>query len=244
MSQTLDTRSSATTVRAFKQHRFYFAMSLVTAAVVAYGFHFTVQQRLLHPAVQPPAIIWVHASISGAWLLLFITQTGLVSTRKVSTHTKLGLLGIALGTALVIVGVWTTIAMARFHAANPVSGGPGPAFMIVPLSQIATFAALFAAGIALRRKDREAHRRLMFLATCVLTAPGWGRIPDLPPGTPFYGVDILVLAGIARDLVLMRRLHAVYVWVFPVMIVSQIAAMAILLLKPAWWMAVVNAIAN
>jgi uncharacterized integral membrane protein len=62
---------------------FYFFMSLLIAAVVIYGFSFTVDFNLLHPAVPRPLIVWVHAAVFSGWILFFILQTGLVRTRKV-----------------------------------------------------------------------------------------------------------------------------------------------------------------
>ena len=231
--------------RSFLQRRFYFAMSLVVALVVAYGFHFTIGANLFRPAIRPPAILWVHAAIFMTWLGLFIVQTGLVTTRNVDLHKRLGLAGIALGAAVFAVGIATIVAMTRFHAAHPAPGGNGPAFAIIPFNDMLAFAALFGTAVALRRSDREAHRRLMLMATCALTAAGWGRFPTflIPDGWFYAGVDLLVIIGMARDLVVMRRVHPVYLYALPAMIAGQIAAVTIMTTQPAWWMAVVKAIA-
>ncbi|MGC1299938.1 MAG: hypothetical protein WA869_33350, partial [Alloacidobacterium sp.] len=39
---------------------FYFAMSLLFAAIVVAGFSRTVNQNLFHPAIPRPFILWVH----------------------------------------------------------------------------------------------------------------------------------------------------------------------------------------
>jgi len=231
-------------VRAFLERRFYFAMSLMMAVVVAYGFHFTVDANLLHPAIPRPAILWVHAGTFVAWLGLFIVQTGLVSTRNVALHKRVGLFGIALGAAVFVVGVSATLAMIRFHAAHPDPNGPPPAFAIVPFSEMALFAGLFGTAVAMRRTNREAHRRLMFMATCVLTSAAWGRLPQMPDGFSDLGVDFLILLGVTRDLVVMRRVHPAYLYALPPVVAVQIAAMTIYFTHPAWWLAVVGAIAH
>ena len=50
----------------------------------------------------------------------------------------------------------------------------------------------------------------MLLATCALSAAGLGRIPILPPGTFYAGVDFLIVLGVIRDLIVNRRIHSVY----------------------------------
>jgi hypothetical protein len=247
MSQSVGAVGPATGVlRTFLERRFYFFMALVTALVVAYGFHFTVGANLFHPAIPRPTILWEHGGTFVSWLGLFIVQTGLVSTRNVAWHKRLGLFGIALGAIVLIVGVSTTIAMIRFHAAHPDLPGAPPSFAIIPFNDMIVFAGVFGAGIAARRKDREAHRRLMLMATCVLTAAGWGRFPTyIVPDNWFYaGVDVLILAAMARDYIVMRRVHPVYLYTLPAIVAAQLAAMTIFLTHPAWWMAVVGSIAH
>lgn len=247
MSQSVGTAGPATgALRTFLERRFYFAMSLLIAVVVAYGFHFTVDANLLHPAIPRPVILWVHAGTFVTWLGLFIAQTGLVSTRNVAFHKRLGLFGIAFGAAVFVVGISTTVAMIRFHAAHPNPNGNSPAFAIIPFNDMFVFAGVFGAGIAARWKDREAHRRLMLMATCVLTAAGWGRFPTyIVPDNMFYaGVDALILLAMARDYVVMRRVHPIYLYTLPAIVAAQVAAMTIMATQPAWWMAVVGAIAR
>jgi hypothetical protein len=81
---------------------FYFSMSLLIAAVVVAGFSRTVNQRLLHPAVPPPSVLWVHGLVFSAWVLFFILQSGLVRMRKVRWHRTMGWFGVALGAAVFI----------------------------------------------------------------------------------------------------------------------------------------------
>jgi len=46
---------------------FYFAMSLLLAAIVVVGFKRTVNENLFHPAVPRPFILWIHASAFTGW---------------------------------------------------------------------------------------------------------------------------------------------------------------------------------
>ncbi len=76
---------------------FYFLMSLLIAGEVVYSFSFTVAARLFHPAVSPPFIVYIHAAFFSVWVLFFILQTGLVRTRNVQWHRRMGYFGAALG---------------------------------------------------------------------------------------------------------------------------------------------------
>ena len=229
--------------RALLQRRFYFFMSLAIAVIVTYGFHFTVGTNLLHPAIPRPFLLYIHAATFTAWLAIFIAQTALVTTGNTHLHKRLGLVGIVVGVAVVVVGLSTTVVMTQFHAAHP-APGDDPRFVIVPFNDIAAFAGLFRAAIALRRTNCEAHRRLMLMARCALTAAGWGRFPAylVPDGWFYLGVDALVLLGVGRDLVVMRRVHPAYLYGLPAMVAGQVAALAVIAARPAWWMAAVHAI--
>jgi hypothetical protein len=61
--------------------------------------------------------------------------------------------------------------------------------------------------------------------------------------TWFYaGVDALILLGVARDLIVNRRIHVVYRYALPALIVCQIVAVQLWLQHPAWWVRVTNTI--
>ena len=51
---------------------FYFVMSLLIAASVAWGFSHTIDQNLLHPAVPRPPILWFHGAIFSGWVLFLV----------------------------------------------------------------------------------------------------------------------------------------------------------------------------
>lgn len=245
MSQSLLRQSSYTgiSLRPLLEHYFYFAMALLMAAVVVYGFSYTVETRLLHPPVAPPAILYLHVLTFVAWLGLFTVQSALVRSHRIRLHKQLGLFGAGLGAAVFVVGIATSLAMTRFHALHVELRAPAPGFLIVPLNDMAAFAGTFGAAILLRRKP-EFHRRLMLMATATLTAAGWGRFPEIPAGTFYLGVDALILLGMARDLIVIRRIHSAYLYALPAMIVGQIITMAIRVQHPAWWLDIVHAIGS
>ena len=86
---------------------FYFAMSLLLAAIVVTGFKRTVNENLFHPAIPRPFILWIHASAFSAWAIFFIAQSTLVRVHKVSWHRSIGWFGAGLAAVMVPLGVAT-----------------------------------------------------------------------------------------------------------------------------------------
>jgi hypothetical protein len=212
---------------------FYFSMSVFIAADVFYGFSHTVNKNLIHPEIQRPWILWVHGIVFSGWLFFFILQSALVRARSVRWHRNVGWFGAALGGSMIFLGITTTLSMARFYLHTMHRNEAN--FLIVPFWDISCFAVCFALAIAWRKRP-EHHRRMMLLATCALTAAGWGRMPLLSTGGFYAGVDFLLLLGIARDLIVNRRIHAVYKAGLPLFTAGQAFALFIVITKPDWWM--------
>jgi hypothetical protein len=220
---------------------FYFAMSLLMVAIVVVGFSRTVNANLVHPEVPRPFILWVHAAVFSLWILFFVMQSALVRTHNVRWHRSAGWFGAALGVFMFPLGIATAIIMKRFqvHILHEARAG---IFLSIPFADILSFATLFALAVYWRRKP-ELHRRLIFIATCVLLAAAFGRFPYLGNHTLFYlGVDAVILLGVVRDLLVNRRVHTVYRFALPALIIVQGTAMYLFLAAPAWWVRVTNAI--
>ena len=215
---------------------FYFLMSLVIAAVVVYGFSHTVSQNLFHPNPIPPVILWAHAIAFSGWVVFFIVQSSLVRIRKVSIHRTLGWFGLALGVAMILLGVTTAVIMARFHLQHGGGFGDPAAFLAIPLQDMLSFGTFFTLAIWWRKRP-EWHRRFILIASCALTAAAWGRAPFIPFDWFYSGVDALVLLGALRDLVVMKRVHPIYLWALPAMIVTQTTAVHIMIHQTPAWMA-------
>gem|GEM_PF-392014 len=224
------------------QNYFYFSMSLLIAAVVVYGFSHTVNENLIHPAAPRPFILYLHAAIFTGWLLFFILQSALVRTGNVRVHRQMGWFGAGLGVAIPVVGVATAVAMTRFNMLHQRSPG-SDAFLIVPLWDVTAFIIPFALAIYWRKKP-EFHRRLMLIATCALTAAGFGRFPNsvIPEHMFYAGVDVLIFLGVVRDLIVNRRIHPVYLYALPAFILGQIFVVYTYTHTSLWWMATAHAI--
>ncbi len=226
----------------FLSKYFYFSMSLLVAAVVIYGFGHTVDNRLVHATPPRPWILWVHGAVFSGWVAFFIFQSALVRTHHVKLHRLTGWFGAALGVLIPVLGIATFIVMARFRIAHFHQYGIKPFFGSAVLDMI-SFALPFWLAIYWRKKP-EFHRRLVLIATCALTGAAFARFPMMPQphGLAYAGVDALILLGVARDLIVNRRIHIVYRYALPIFIACQIFAVQLAFHPPAWWVKVTNAI--
>ncbi len=224
----------------FLRQYFYLCMSLLIAVVVVYGFSHTIGENLLHASPIPPFILTIHAIVFPGWVLFFILQSALVRTRNVRLHRTLGWFGLALAVGVLVIGYLTATGMdrfflQRFHDADT------PAFLIIQLMDLVSFAIPFALAIYWRRRP-EYHRRLMLIASSGLTDAAWARFPLVPLAYSPAGVDLLVLLGIVRDLIVDRRIHKVYLYAFPLLIVVQIICVQTYLHASPWWVRIGNAL--
>jgi hypothetical protein len=221
------------TPAAFLRKYFYFCMSLLIAVVVIYGFSHTIGHNLLHASPIPPFILTIHAIVFPGWVLFFILQSALVRSRNVPLHRTLGWFGLALGSGILVLGYLTAIGMGRFTLQR-LHDTETPAFLIIPLMDLTCFAIPFALAISWRRRP-EFHRRLMLIASCCLTDAAFGRFPLLPLAFSPGGVDALIFLGIVRDLIVDRRIHKVYLYAFPLLLVFQIFCVQTYLHASPWW---------
>ncbi|HET9100665.1 MAG TPA: hypothetical protein VFN62_09760 [Acidobacteriaceae bacterium] len=228
-------------VRLLQQY-FYFFMSLLIAAAVVFGFSHTVEARLIHGVPRRPSLLWVHGVIFSGWVLFFIFQSLLVRTHNVRLHRTLGWVGAALGSAVFVMGIWIAVVMARFRVLH-FQGKGAEAELALSFYDVTAFAVAFALAI-LWRKKTEYHRRLILLATCALTSAAFARFQiDLMPRFWFFvGVDLLVLLGVMRDLIVDKHVHRVYAVGLPVFVVCQSIVMYTILNNPPVWANIASAI--
>jgi len=217
----------------FVDRYFYFFLSLVVAGVVVAGFSRTVDQSLFHAAPPRPVLLWIHGAAFSGWVLFFILQSALVRVRKVSVHRTLGWFGAALGALMVSLGFVISIVMGRFDAV--VLKHPDPAFLSIPFLDMFAFGTLLALAILWRGKP-EMHRRFLVLATCSLLDAGFGRFDYVFNHSLFFVcVDLVMLLGVARDLLVDRRVHRVYAYAIPALVLGQNLAIYLWRGAPSWW---------
>jgi FtsH-binding integral membrane protein len=219
----------------------YLSVGLAVAIVVAVGFGPTVNDGLFNPPSPRPWMLYLHAAMFTAWVVLFIAQAALVRDHRVAWHRRLGAAGFILGALMPVVGIWTALVMTRYHRAGSRTGGEAP--LVLSFFDMLAFAVTFGLAAYWRRR-LEYHRRLMLIATCGLTVAAYARFPSwLMPAYCWYGgVDVLILAGAAWDWFVMRRVHAVYIYSVPVLVLGQTATMWIYLKSPSAWVSIARAL--
>ena len=158
-----------------------------------------------------PVVLHFHALVFGGWVILFTVQALLPAFGRTDLHRKLGKFGIGYAVFLVIVGLITTMNRVAFHY-NDGQQEFAKAFLIAPLSDMIVFPIFFAAAIAYRNKP-EIHKRLMLVATVMLTIAAVGRMSFLP--TSYFVTTAVWLSpifiAIAYDFYKKRTVHPAYV---------------------------------
>jgi hypothetical protein len=158
-----------------------------------------------------------------AWVVLFVMQVWLVSSRRTKVHQRLGVWGAILAALVLIVGVATSLTAAARGSSVP--NIPPLSFLIVPLGDMVVFGVLI--GIALYyRRRMEIHKRLMALAALYLLTPAIARIPlsfiQNGGALAFFGItDLFILAFVAIDTTKQRKLHPALLWGTLFVIASQ-----------------------
>ncbi len=122
-------------------------MSLLILGSVFLGF---ARSYFLAGAIHaglPSAIFQVHGAVFSCWILLFVTQTMLVSIGKVGLHRKLGILGAVLACLIVIVVVVAIIDSTKRHFTPP--GLTSGKFLAHDIGEMTVFGFLISWGVSL-----------------------------------------------------------------------------------------------
>ncbi|HVN94514.1 MAG TPA: hypothetical protein VMT38_12505 [Terracidiphilus sp.] len=225
----------------FVDKYFYFAMSLLVAGLVVWGFSHTVEQNLIHAAPPRPLLLWFHGAAFSMWVLFFIFQSALVRTHNVKWHRFFGWFGAGLATVMAPLGITISIVMERFDIHTLRETGVD-SFMIVPWYDMVVFATFISLAI-LWRKRPEYHRRLIFIGTCCLLDAAFGRQDYIfNHNLYFWCLDGVIFLGVLRDLVVDRRIHRVYLVALPVLIVCQMFVVHTYASASGWWMKIADGV--
>src|SRR5688572_8098431 len=185
-------------------HRFFFAVAVLFPLAVLIGFAPTFY---LKPFFNTPpiarAIIMIHGLLMTVWVLMFVTQVYLISSKRIRVHQKLGVFGVVLAPAIIITGFLTAIGATKYGSATAPPQIPPLEFMIVPFGDMLVFAVLFGAAIYYR-KNSPTHKRLILLTVINFIPPAIARFPggltDSFGPLWFFGVPtVLTLALVIAD---------------------------------------------
>jgi hypothetical protein len=196
-----------------RDRRFYFFVTILTAAIVFAGFARTFFLNGWFAKLHLSPLFILHGVIFSSWLVVLVTQSMLVSAKKIHIHKKLGYASLAIVTAMFALG-WMMSVRAAQRGFTPPGGPPPTTFFAFQLLGLFAFVAFIGAGYLFRNRP-ETHKRLMVSGTVLILTPAVARIfllftSDLVIFKAF-GVQLAVLlACMAYDYVTRKRIHPAY----------------------------------
>lgn len=218
--------------RSVSERRFYTFMSIAMLAVAYIGFARSFYLRPLFPEwpAPPEPIFYVHGLFFSAWCVLLVTQAMLIGVGRADVHRKLGIAGVVVAIGMVVLGILGALIAANRPTGFVGVGIPPLQFLVVPFFDIVFFAVFFGLAVA-NRRDPQAHKRLMMLATVALLGAAFARWPYvwqfLNPFL-FYGLaDLFIVALAVWDFRSRGGLHPVTRWGGLALIVSVPARLAL-----------------
>ena len=207
------------------ERRFYLGMALTLLAAVLLGFARTFFFKAWFPDWAaahgaPEAVFYVHGTVFAAWYVLLVAQVSLISVRRIALHRRIGFAGVALAVLVAGFGVAGSLIAARRPTGFIDVPVPPLQFLIVPLGIVFVYAVFTALAVSLRR-DVQAHKRYMLLASIVMIEAAVTRWPfafmTAVSPVPFLDMsglvtDLFLLPMIAWDLRSRGRIHRVTLW--------------------------------
>jgi hypothetical protein len=216
-------------VTSISRDRWFFTGMTVAMMVTAFaGFAPSFYLRSASHAGPPlTAFVMFHGALMTTWMLAGVLQTSLIAAGNRRLHRALGWLFAALALLIIVTGPEVGIAAIKRGAVPP--GLTPEQFLVLPMAGALMFAIFVGAGV-LRRKDAQAHKRLMLLATISVMDAAIARMPgmlELGPLVFFALADLFIVAGAAYDFVSRGRVHAVWIYGGLAIVVSQVLRLAI-----------------
>lgn len=197
-------------------------------------------------------LLHLHGLVFSAWPVFLLSQALLASRGHLRQHRAWGLAGIALASAMVVLGVAAAIGTLR-HGLAAGYADVSRAFFMVPMSALALFAGFVIAAIV-RRADRGWHQRLMLLATLsllqaavarilfvLLSGGGPGMRPGLGPPPPLVVtmvpgllLELFIVAGAIHDWRRHGRPHPA--WIVGAVVMTAVVLSRVPLATTSGWL--------
>jgi uncharacterized membrane protein YozB (DUF420 family) len=161
--------------------RFFLWTAIAIVVIVVWGFGPTYFFRAFIKTRELSLLVWIHGLVLSTWIVLLVTQATLIARGRADLHRRLGVAGAALAALVVAAGVAAAVGASpqRQQAwASQHGFVTSLRFLVTVAYGPLAFGVLAACGISLRR-HRDAHKRLMLLATfSVMDAPIWRMLDD------------------------------------------------------------------
>jgi hypothetical protein len=167
----------------------------------------------------------LHGWVLTSWFALAFFQACLIRLGYPHIHRAIGVAGVFLAIAVVVTGMATLVLFSNRNEFPELE----PALVAGNLAALISFSICIGSGVFLRRNP-EAHKRLMLLASIAIAPPALDRLARLPAlrdhlipifggfSMPFYlvfaavGLVLLLVAFLVFDIVSRRRIHRATIW--------------------------------
>lgn len=204
---------------------FYLGFGLVGLFVIALGFGVTYVVPMARRTFSAPWFVHLHGGSALAWIALFIAQAALIRGRRTPIHRRLGVVALPLAVLVWGSGIATAVwAAARDLAKLGTAVGTNVGGTITGLT---LFLLLVIAAVATRRQP-DWHKRLVMLATIQVLWPAFFRLRHLLPGVPYPDISFAlvlaylpILVAALRDHWRCGKIHPVWLWIGPALVVEQ-----------------------
>jgi len=201
-----------------RQFFLWLAMFFVLLAFAGFAPSFYLH-ALFHRPLPPSKLIEFHGALMTGWILLFVAQTFLVETGRLSWHRQIGIAGFAYAALIVPIGCMATLYAARREVrAHSAFAQSQLNVLGLELTQMLLFAGLVLAGVLLRHRGGF-HKRIMAMATLCILPNAIVRL-ILLSNINVLGSNLviltmwalLVLCIIGIDAYRLGRLHPAFAW--------------------------------
>src|SRR5687767_9394317 len=197
------------------ERRFFLAIAILFPITVLIGFGPTYYLKGMFDSPPiPRLIIHIHGFVMALWVALFGVQVYLIRSRRIKIHQRLGLLSVIVGVTIIITGLMTAVAAAKYGSTSSPPGVLPLEFLIVPFGDVLVFAVLFAAALYYRRNAPN-HKRLILLTVLNFVPAAIARFPfgltESYGPLWFFGVpDVLAIVFVIADTWRNRKLSKVF----------------------------------
>lgn len=206
---------------ATREKPFFLRMIVGISAIIVLGFLQFAARGYSNYSTAP---LWVHAhgAVMLAWLGLLIVQSSLVQRGQVMLHRQLGILGVVLAAALIVLGMFTAQRAIALHRVPPFF--TDAFFLSLTHVGLLFFAGMIVAAVANRSRP-EWHRRLMLGALVLLMEPAFGRLLPMPLMGP-WGEWVIMAIQLATLALVMRHDRKRFIAVHPATTISALVVVA------------------
>ena len=190
---------------------FFSGMAFLILIAVFVGFARAYYLAGVFRAPLPNRLVHIHGAVFTCWILLLVTQTLLVSARRVDIHRRLGLVGFGLACTMPVLAILTATDALIRHTSRP----SARAFFAVPIFDILAFIPLIFFAWKYR-SNPATHKRLIIIATIAILDAAVARWPVHATWWGLHPAEWTTVAFLiplfAYDLFSIRKIHRATLW--------------------------------